>query len=81
MGLFYHILYYSKVHDYRKNVSKSFYRHSKFHVEYNVYFETLLQQGVSEQVFYGELVNNNNNIHNNNNNNNNKKIIIFIFRG
>ena len=36
--------------------SKFYYRHSEFIVKYNICLETLLQQGISEPVFYGDLV-------------------------
>ena len=36
--------------------SKLFYHHSELTVKYNIYLKTLLQQGISEPVFYGESV-------------------------
>ena len=43
-------------HKLRKAFSKSYYRHSDLIVKYNICFKTLLQQGISELVFYGDLV-------------------------
>ena len=39
-----------------KLFSKFYYRHSELIVKYNIYLKTLLQQGISEPVFYGNLV-------------------------
>ena len=41
---------------FRKAFSKFYYRHSELIVKYNIYLKTLLQQGISEPVFYGYLV-------------------------
>ena len=35
---------------------KFHYRHSELIVKYNICLKTLLQQGISEPVFYGDLV-------------------------
>ena len=40
----------------RKAFSKFYYRHSELIVKYNICLNTLLQQGISEPVFYGDLV-------------------------
>ena len=40
----------------RKAFSKFYYRHSKLIVKYNIGLKTLLQQGISEPIFYGDLV-------------------------
>ena len=39
-----------------KAFSKFYHRHSELIVKYNVGLKTLLQQGISEPVFYGDLV-------------------------
>ena len=39
-----------------KAFSKLYNRHSELIVKYNICFKTLLQQGISEPVFYGDLV-------------------------
>ena len=44
---------YSKI---RKAFSKFYYRHSELIVKYNIGLKTLLQQGISESIFYGDLV-------------------------
>ena len=36
--------------------SKFYYRHSELIVKYNIGLKTLLQQGISEPIFYGDLV-------------------------
>ena len=36
--------------------SKFYYRHSELIVKYSICLKTLLQQGISEPVFYGDLV-------------------------
>ena len=38
------------------NVSKFYQRHSELIVKYNIWLKTLLQQGISEPIFYGDLV-------------------------
>ena len=40
----------------RKAFSKFFHRHSELIVKYNIGLKTLLQQGISEPIFYGDLV-------------------------
>ena len=40
----------------RKAFCNFYYRHSELIVKYNIFLKTLLQQGVSEPVFYGDLV-------------------------
>ena len=40
----------------RKAFSKFYYRHSELNVKYNIGLKTLLQQGISEPIFYGDLV-------------------------
>ena len=44
-------------HKIRKTFSKFYHRHSELIVKYNIGFKTLLQQGISEPIFYGDLVN------------------------
>ena len=39
-----------------KAFSKFYYRHSELIVKYNIGLKTLLQQGISEPIFYGDLV-------------------------
>ena len=41
----------------RKTFSKFYRRHSQLIVKYNIGFKTLLQQGIFELIFYGDLVN------------------------
>ena len=41
-------------HKIRKSFSK--FDHSELIVKYNIGLETLLQQGISEPIFYGDLV-------------------------
>ena len=43
-------------HKIRKTFSKSYQRHSELNVKYNIGLKTLLQQGISEPIFYGDLV-------------------------
>ena len=45
-----------RYHKIRKVFSKFYYRHSEFIVKYNIGFKTLLQQGISEPILYGDLV-------------------------
>ena len=45
-----------KYHKLRKAFSKFYYRHFQLIIKYNICLKTLLQQGVSEPVFYGDLV-------------------------
>ena len=44
----------------RKAFSKFYHRHSELIVKYNIGLKTLLQQGISEPIFYGDLVYNSN---------------------
>ena len=44
---------YNKI---RKALSKFYHRHSELIVKYNIGLKTLLQQGISEPIFYGDLV-------------------------
>ena len=43
-------------HKIRKAFSKFYHRHSELIVKYNIGLKTLLQQGISEPIFYGDLV-------------------------
>ena len=43
-------------HKIRKAFSKFYYRHSELIVKYNIGLKTLLQQGISEPILYGDLV-------------------------
>ena len=43
-------------HKIRKAFSKFYYRRSEVIVKYNIGLKTLLQQGISEPIFYGDLV-------------------------
>ena len=43
-------------HKIRKAFSKFYHRHSELIVKFNIGFKTLLQQGISEPTFYGDLV-------------------------
>ena len=43
-------------HRIRKAFSKFYHRHSELIVKYNIGLKTLLQQGISEPIFYGDLV-------------------------
>ena len=45
-----------RYHKIRKAFSKFYYRHSELIVKYNIGLKTLLQQGISEPLFYGDLV-------------------------
>ena len=45
-----------KYHKIRKAFSKFYHRHSELNVKYNIRLNTLLQQCISEPVFYGHLV-------------------------
>ena len=45
-----------RYHQIRKAFSKFYYRHSELIVKYNIELKTLLQQGISEPIFYGDLV-------------------------
>ena len=43
-------------HKIRKAFSKFYHRHSELIVKYNFGLKALLQQGISEPIFYGDLV-------------------------
>ena len=45
-----------RYHKNRKAVSKFYHRHSELIVKCNIGLKTLLQQGISEPIFYGNLV-------------------------
>ena len=45
-----------RYHKIRKAFSKFYNRHSEFIIKYNIGLKTLLQQGISEPIFYGDLV-------------------------
>ena len=45
-----------RYHTIRKTFSKVYHRRSHLIVKYNVRLKTLLQQGISEPIFYGDLV-------------------------
>ena len=45
-----------RYHKIRKAFSKFYHRHSELIVKYNIGLKTLLQQGISESIFYGDLV-------------------------
>ena len=45
-----------RYHKIRKAFSKFYHRHSELIVKYNIGLKTLLQQGISEPLFYGDLV-------------------------
>ena len=45
-----------RYHKIRKAFSKFYHRHSELIVEYSIGLKTLLQQGISEPIFYGDLV-------------------------
>ena len=45
-----------RYHRIRKAFSKFYHRHSELIVKYNIGLKTLLQQGISEPIFYGHLV-------------------------
>ena len=45
-----------RYHKIRKTFSKFYHRHSELIVKYNIGLKTLLQQGISEPTFYGDLV-------------------------
>ena len=47
----------NRYHKLCKDYSKCYYRHSELIVKYNICLKTLLQQGILEPVFYGDLVN------------------------
>ena len=45
-----------RYHKIRKAFSKFYHRHSELIVKYNIGLKTLLQQGITEPIFYGDLV-------------------------
>ena len=45
-----------RCHKIRKAFSKFYHRHSELIVKYKIGLKTLLQQGISEPIFYGDLV-------------------------
>ena len=45
-----------RYHKIRKAFSKFYHRHSELIVKYNIGLNTILQQGISEPIFYGDLV-------------------------
>ena len=45
-----------RYHKIRKAFSKFYHRQSELIVIYNIGLKTLLQQGISEPIFYGDLV-------------------------
>ena len=45
-----------RYHNIRKAFSKLYHRDSELIVKYNICLKTLLQQGISEPIFYGDLV-------------------------
>ena len=45
-----------RYHKIRKAFSKFYYRHLEIIVKYNIGLKTLLQQGISEPIFYGDLI-------------------------
>ena len=45
-----------RYHTIRKAFSKFYHRHSELIVKYNIGLKILLQQGISEPIFYGDLV-------------------------
>ena len=45
-----------RYHKIRKAFSKFYHRHSELILKYNIGLKTLLQQGISEPIFYGYLV-------------------------
>ena len=49
-----------RYHEIRKAFSKFYHRHSELIVKYNTGLKTLLKQGISEPIIYGDLVINSN---------------------
>ena len=49
-----------RYHKIRKAFSKFYHRHSELIVKYNIGLKTLLKQGISEIIIYGDLVINSN---------------------
>ena len=54
------LFFYYRYHKIRKAFSKFYYRHSELIVKHNIGLKTLLQEGISEPIFYGDLVINSN---------------------
>ena len=50
------IIIYDAQRQVTRNFSKFYYRHSELIVKYNIGLQILLQQGISEPIFYGDLV-------------------------
>ena len=46
----------SSIHKIRKSFSKFYHRHAELIVKYNIGLKTLMQQGISEPIFYCDLV-------------------------
>ena len=46
----------NRYHKIRKSFSKFYHRHSELIIKQNIGLKTLLQQGISEPIFYGNLV-------------------------
>ena len=44
-----------RYHKIRKAFSKSYHRHAELIVKYNIGLKTLMQHGISEPTFYGDL--------------------------
>ena len=44
-----------RYHKIRKAFHKFYHRHSELIVKYNIWLKTLLQQGISEHIFCGDL--------------------------
>ena len=45
-----------RYHKIRKALSKFYHRHSELVVRYNIGLKTLLQQGISDPILYGDFV-------------------------
>ena len=45
-----------RYHKIRKAFSRFYHRHSELIVKYNIGFKSLLQQGISEPIYYDDLV-------------------------
>ena len=45
-----------RYHKIRKTFSKFYQRHSELIIKYNIGLKTILQQGISEPIFYDDLV-------------------------
>ena len=46
-----------RYHKIQKTFSKFYHRHSELTVKHNIGLKILLQQGISEPIFYGDLIN------------------------